>query len=347
MAEAPILSIILPVYNGEAFVERAIRSVLDQELADWELIVVNDGSTDRSEEIIQKFCALDVRIAGISQENKGLSAARNAGYCKAAGKYIVFLDVDDYVEPNYYSGLVASTEKSGADFVVSGYTRDFVHSGGTTQLHPVRFENQLLSCSHDKVQLHKSCAQTYFYNVYIHVWNKIYRRDFLQNHGIMFDESIRYAEDVPYNIECLMHAKNIQFLSLTGYHYVCHQAERLTGKWRESLLDDNARVYKQIADYERVCLKIGRSEVAAGMYLRSCYLVIEKAIAAKLSYQKTKEIIQTLFSMFALNESLATLQKHCKSKEFLIYRMIWSTKRPDLVYISVALRKCLKHAMGR
>ena len=347
MAEAPILSIILPVYNGEAFVERAIRSVLDQELADWELIVVNDGSTDRSEEIIQKFCALDVRIAGISQENKGLSAARNAGYCKAAGKYIVFLDVDDYVEPNYYSGLVASTEKSGADFVVSGYTRDFVHSGGTTQLHPVRFEDQLLSCSHDKVQLQKSCTQTYFYNVYIHVWNKIYRRDFLQKHGIMFDESIRYAEDVPYNIECLIHAKSIQFLSLTGYHYVCHQAERLTGKWKESLPEDNRRVFRQIVAFEKSYWKLNHSVIACGMYLRSCFLTAEKAAASGIRYRDFKSVFKKLLSNSDSTLCFHTLKRTAAPLEFKIYRFILQSNQPLLFWWAVLLRKKLKHLLGR
>lgn len=344
---APILSIILPVYNGEAFVERAIKSVLNQDLTDWELIVVNDGSTDRSEELIAGFCSLDARIARISQENKGLSAARNAGYYKAAGKYIAFLDVDDYVEPNYYSGLVASTEESGADFVMSGYIREFIHADRTAKAYPVYFEKQLFSITTDRKQILTSCSEPYFYNVYIHVWNKLYRQDFLRQHGIVFDESIRYAEDVPYNIECLKYANSIQFLDIAGYHYICHQAERLTGKWRASLIKDNCRVYRQIVDYEQKYLKLEQSEIAAGMYLRSCYLTLEKAIASGMTYPRIKEIIQNLFSMPALTESLTTLQESCRFKEFLVYRLIWNLKMPVVVYISVKLRKCLKRAIGR
>ena len=347
MLHSPVLSIILPVFNGEAFIRRTIQSVLEQQLEDWELITVNDGSTDQSEAIIAEFCALDARITKISQENRGLSAARNAGYLKATGKYIVFLDADDYVEPNYYKELVASTEKSGADFVVSGYVRDFVQANGQIKSCPVCFCNRFLSIESDREKMIDSCSQMYFYNVYIHVWNKIYRHDFLLKHGIVFDESLRYAEDVPYNIECLKYTENIQFLDMAGYHYICHQAERLTGKWRASLIEDNCRVYRQIVDYEQKYLKLEQSEIAAGMYLRSCYLALEKAMVAGMKYPRIKEIIHILFSMPVLKESLDALQKSCKSKEFLVYRLVWNLKKPGVVYISAVLRKCLKRAMGR
>lgn len=347
MLLSPVLSIILPVYNGEEFIRRTIQSVLTQELTDWELIVVNDGSKDQTENIVSEFCDLDTRIKKITQENKGLSAARNAGYLRAIGKYIVFLDADDYVEPDYYKKLVASTEESGADFVVSGYIRDFVQKTGQIKSCPVLVDDQLLDIEKDREQLANSYRNMYFYNVYIHVWNKIYRHDFLQRHGILFDEAIRYAEDVPYNIECLQHSKNIQFLNIAGYHYICHQAERLTGNWKDSLLEDNCRVYQQIVNYEHSGLKMEKSEITAGMYLRSCYLALEKAIAAGMTYQQIKNAIYTIFAMPALSESLDTLQKSCRSKEFLVYRMIWNFKLPGIIYLSVVLRKYLKSAMGR
>lgn len=347
MLTSPVLSIILPVFNGEAFIRRTIQSVIEQRLKNWELIVVNDGSTDQSEAIISEFSTLDARIIKISQENKGLSAARNTGYLKATGQYIVFLDADDYVEPNYYKELVASTEKSGADFVVSGYIRDFVQRNGDIKSCPLIFDKKFLRLRYDKEQLIKSCSQMYFYNVYIHVWNKIYRHDFLLENGILFDETIRYAEDVPYNIKCLKCARHIQFLDIAGYHYVCHQAERLTGKWKESLLEDNARVYRQILEFEHHFLQLEHSEIASGMYLRSCYLAIEKAMDDGMSYKRLSKIIQKIFGMPALEISLDTLQKGCKSKEFLIYRLIWNLKLPGIVYLSAILRKILKRAIGR
>lgn len=344
MSHCPVLSIILPVFNGETFIRRTIGSVLQQELEDWELIVVNDGSTDQSEAIISDFCTLDTRIIKISQENKGLSAARNIGYYRAKGKYIVFLDADDFVEPNYYKELVFSTEKSSADFVVSSYVRNFVQPDGQTKVQTVHFEEMILS---QREEMRRSCENMYFYNVYIHVWNKIYRHDFLLQHGIVFDEARRYAEDVPYNIAVLEKAKNIQFLDIPGYHYVCHQANRLTRKWKESLLKDNCEVYQQIVDYERKYLGVDVPEIAAGMYLRSCFLAIENAITMQIPYSEIKRIIKSLFTMTSLDDSLAILEHGCKSKEFMIYKLILQLKVSLLFYMAVVMRRQLKHAIGR
>mgnify|MGYP003370537141 CR=1 FL=1 len=344
MLHYPILSIILPVYNGEAFIKRTIQSVIDQELQDWELIIINDGSKDQSETIISDFCTFDTRIITISQENKGLSAARNVGYHKATGKYIVFLDADDYVEPNYYKKLVVSTERYGADFVISSYIRDFVQSDAQIKSKLVCFKEQFLEKYN---QIQQCCSKIYFYNVYIHVWNKIYRHDFLLKHGIVFDETKRYAEDVPYNIAVLEKAKNILFVDVPGYHYVCHKAERLTGKWNKSLLIDNCKVYQKIVAYEQDYLGMKQSEVAAGMYLRSCFLTVEKMINMKMSYKDIKENIKQLFNMPVLSEVLRISYKKCKSKEFLIYKCILKLKIPFLFYISVVLRRALKYMIGR
>lgn len=117
----PLLSVILPVYNGEIFVSRAINSVLEQDFSDWELIIIDDGSSDHTSQICTDFCLKDKRIQYYYQKNRGLSAARNAGFRHASGKFIAYLDADDYVEFDYYRELISSAENSGADFVVAGF----------------------------------------------------------------------------------------------------------------------------------------------------------------------------------------------------------------------------------
>ena len=95
----PKVSIVIPVYNTEVFVEEAVRSIMDQTLRDTEIIIINDGSTDTSLDIIQKLSEEDTRIQIYSQENQGLSATRNRGIALASGRYIYFMDSDDYLEP--------------------------------------------------------------------------------------------------------------------------------------------------------------------------------------------------------------------------------------------------------
>ena len=125
----PLLSIILPVFNGEQTIAIAIRSVLEQTLDDWELIIINDGTSDKTRDICKAFLEQSPRIFYYAQKNKGLSAARNAGIEKARGEYLAFLDADDWVEPEYYQGMLLSLEKQSVDLVLAGYTREFWRNG--------------------------------------------------------------------------------------------------------------------------------------------------------------------------------------------------------------------------
>lgn len=115
--EQPKVSVIMPVYNTETYVAQAIQSVLDQDLRDIELIVVNDGSTDRSLAVIESWAVRDNRLQVITQQNRGLSGARNAGLALANGKYIYFMDSDDILLPDTFSSCYEYCESDNLDFV--------------------------------------------------------------------------------------------------------------------------------------------------------------------------------------------------------------------------------------
>lgn len=117
------LSVIIPVYNVEEYIEKCIRSLQDQDIpySDYEIIIINDGSPDNSREVIVKLVEKFNNIVFIEQENKGVSLARNAGIDRAKGKYIVFIDPDDYVMPNSFSGILAAADVSNAEVVFLGY----------------------------------------------------------------------------------------------------------------------------------------------------------------------------------------------------------------------------------
>ena len=118
----PEVSVIIPVYNSEKFVEKCICSVTGQTFRDLEILVVNDGSTDRSGEILERLAAGDSRIVYISQENRGVAAARNRAFDMARGKYLTFVDGDDYIGRDYISRLHAAAEKKNAEMLICGLT---------------------------------------------------------------------------------------------------------------------------------------------------------------------------------------------------------------------------------
>ena len=111
----PQISVIIPVFNVEKFLPQCLDSVTEQNFADIEIICIDDGSTDKSPEILSRYADRDPRIRIISRTNGGLSAARNAGLKIARGKYIFFIDSDDWIEPNTLEKLFATAESTGAD----------------------------------------------------------------------------------------------------------------------------------------------------------------------------------------------------------------------------------------
>lgn len=340
----PDLSIILPVFNGATYLANAVNSVLNQSINSWELILVNDGSTDNTDIICRQFSLCDKRIHYFSQNNRGLSAARNAGFFYASGHYIVYLDADDYVEPDYYKKLIEVAENSGANFIVTGFTREFYNRNKKTHTSIIKFSDQVLQTPQE---VQTACQSIFFYNIYIHVWNKLYRHDFLLNHKILFDETLRYGEDVPYNIEVLKKINTIFFSNLTGYHYICHNSARLTNNWRESLLNDNGRIYTQITNYEKKFWNVDSSTVASGMYLRGCFLSIEKALNSKLSYDNILKQINNILTLDETKIALSVISQNKVNKEFSLYCKILSSTSLKYIYIATVVRKLFKIIMGR
>ena len=118
-----LVSIIVPVYNSEKYVERCILSILNQTYSIIELILINDGSTDSSLNILDEYSRKDNRIILVNKENEGVSASRNLGIEIATGKYLMFIDNDDFVEPSYVETYVSEIEKYSADLIIGGYQR--------------------------------------------------------------------------------------------------------------------------------------------------------------------------------------------------------------------------------
>ena len=118
----PEVSVIIPVYNNEKYVEECVRSVQNQTFEDLEILVINDGSTDGSGEILERLLREDKRLRLFHQENKGAGAARNKGLDTASGRYLVFVDGDDWIAPDYIEKLYAAAEERESEMVICGFT---------------------------------------------------------------------------------------------------------------------------------------------------------------------------------------------------------------------------------
>ena len=210
------LSIIMPVYNKAEYVSRCLHSILDQDYTDYELIIVNDGSTDSSADIIRSFT--DTRIKLLTTTNQGVSAARNRGMAEAKGEYLMFIDADDYISPHYLGHIMQQAEANKADLYVWGITKDFTDG---RQVPKVPKTQGLLKSADF---LHEMVEEQYRRHMGImgYISNKLIRHDIVKNHHIRFDTSKKLMEDYDFFLSYYAYVRTAYFFDESGYHYVEH-----------------------------------------------------------------------------------------------------------------------------
>ena len=200
------VSVIMPVYNAEAYLRPAIDSVLDQTLREIELICVDDGSTDRSLEIIKEYRKLDARVRIITENNAGPSIARNKGLVRARGDYVIFLDADDFSELTLLEELYTLSESEQLDIAIAKY--DIYNDKRA------RFEPNIPS-DHSEIFESEAVVSKNTYPDYIlqcttaYVWNKLWRRSFLMEKELCFDGELRVFEDTYFVVTALSLADRV------------------------------------------------------------------------------------------------------------------------------------------
>lgn len=209
----PTVSIIVPVYNAESTLRRCVDSILRQEYTDFELILSNDGSQDGSGAICDEYAAEDPRVHVLHQENRGVSAARNHALDHARGTYLQFLDSDDWITPDATKLLVRTAQERQCDLVVSDFYRvvgDRVSQKGDID------DDRVLSREEYAAYMMENPAD-FYYGV---LWNKLYRRDIVEQYRLRMDESVQWCEDFLFNLEYILHGERFTTLRVPIYYYV-------------------------------------------------------------------------------------------------------------------------------
>lgn len=237
----PLVSIILPVYNAKNRIARCIESIRAQTYRNIQIIILNDGSRDISLPVCEMYRKVDHRILLVDKDNSGVSDTRNMGLRLARGKYIQFVDSDDYLDPDYTEHLVAAAEEHQADLVIAPYRMVIPREMSSShriqeklaailpgenpepeeELEPeIRVYNFLPEglLDTESFALHlMDKPSTFYYGV---LWNKLYRREILTRHGIAFVSEIRWSEDLVFNLQYIQHAARFYAISQPGYNYV-------------------------------------------------------------------------------------------------------------------------------
>lgn len=209
----PTVSIIVPVYNAEKTIGRCIESILNQEYTDFELILIDDGSTDGSSILCDVYAEKDERIRVVHKENSGVSDSRNMALDMAQGTYLQFLDADDWITPNATRAFVETAIGANADMVISDFYR--VVDRRISQKGSIDEEGILTRCEFAE-QMMENPAD-FYYGV---LWNKFYKREIVEKYRLRMDKDISWCEDFMFNLEYLRHANYIYVIQLPLYYYV-------------------------------------------------------------------------------------------------------------------------------
>ena len=258
----PAVSIIVPVYNAERTVGRCIESILNQEYTDFELLLVNDGSTDASGSLCDGYAAKDARIRVIHKKNGGVSAARNTALDLAQGTYLQFLDSDDWLTPDATSSLVQAAEDTGCDLIVADFYR--VIGERVSQKGDID-EDGVMTREEYAAHMMENPAD-FYYGV---LWNKLYRRAIVEAHHLRMDPEISWCEDFMFNLEYIRYAASFQALPIPIYYYVKTKGSLAnqnltisnTVKMKLTVFEYYQRFFKTVLDeeeYEKCRLKVYR-----------------------------------------------------------------------------------------
>ena len=258
----PMVSIVVPIYNAENYLRRCVDSILNQEYTDFELLLVNDGSTDASGDICEEYGDRDPRVIVIQKENTGVSDSRNRALDRARGKYLQFLDSDDWITPDATRLFVRAAEEYGCDMVISDFYRvvgERLSTKGDIE------EEGVLTREEFAAHMMENPAD-FYYGV---LWNKLYRRDIVEEHNLRMDTDINWCEDFMFNLEYIRYAKVFYALHAPIYYYVKRKGSLAsqginiskTVKMKLNVFEYYNNFYKHVLeeeDYEKNRLQVYR-----------------------------------------------------------------------------------------
>lgn len=221
-----VFSVIVPVYNVEGFLPGCLDSIVRQGCRKYEIIIVDDGSTDGSGRICDQYAERYPQCRVIHQENKGLAGARNTGLQCARGKYIVFVDSDDYLEKELLTKAYYCMEEQG--YEACSFAARRVNEEGVS-LYDLRFFEAVGTYSFSEESKEKFLLTSFLqYSLGWEAWIYIYRRDIIEQNDMRFDEQISYAEDLPFTFEYMRYAKSLIKMPDILYNYTMREAS-ITG----------------------------------------------------------------------------------------------------------------------
>lgn len=233
LSHSPSISVIIPVYNVKTWLGRAVCSLQKQTFSSYEILLVDDGSTDGSGELCDRLADDDMRIRVIHQENSGAANARNAAMTIARGTYLYFMDGDDWCEPTMLADMHEAASENDLDLLVTGFTIDTYYDDEGSYYRELRNAPDRIFASRDEFRM--AACELFDAQLLYAPWNKLYRREYLNEHNLRFPTT--FWDDLPFNLEVIRDIERVGCLDGHYYHFLRARAESENTKYRADMYD--------------------------------------------------------------------------------------------------------------
>ena len=303
MDNTPLISIIVPVYNAENYLEKCLGSLIKQAYGNIEIICVNDGSLDNSLSILQKFHEQDERIVIVNKKNEGVSVARNIALEKIKGDYLLFVDSDDWIEESTVEVALKTMLENNADLVMWPYVKEYKGSSVNKQIFSdskIVFEKEQTKNLHRRLfgLVDEELKSPEAADALCTIWGKLYKTSFIKGVKFVDLKEIGTYEDGCFNIEVFKRLEKVVYINEYLYHYRKDNDSSITTVYKSSLAEKRKKLFNLMNDYI-VAHGLG-GEYLKALRNRVAFSILDVGLNAlsnnESCKQKKKEIANYLFS---------------------------------------------------
>ena len=308
-----LLTVVIPVYNVEKYLKRCIESILIQEWKNYDILLVNDGSTDNSPQICDDYAKAYDFISVIHKKNGGLSAARNTGISHAEGEYVYFPDSDDWIEPDTFISLAEVVESQKFDII--SFNREFV-KGEEDAIVSDSLVTQVFEGKDAFVQMLKHSYITGFAN------DKIYRKSLFTDNDIQFPIG-KYYEDLGTNYKLFLSAKKVYATNQKYYHYLIDNPDSITQSWNEKKYSDMFGFYKELfySDFVRSQLNKEELQISQLYYVNGLVHILASLYKSKLDKKYIDITNQVKQELVKNSVSLSQMKDQPNKLKYVLFRL--------------------------
>ena len=339
MKEEIKFSVVMPVYNVERYLEKAVLSVLNQTYKNFELILVDDCTPDKSGEICDDFAKTYTNVKSIHlSENLGLSMARNTGMNVANGDYIFFMDSDDYIDLDLFENIVNSIRKNKAQVVVFGIQEEYYDKNGIIKKqYPILYGEEKLLKTFES--LRKEIIKLEMKTFYGYAWNKFYDLKYLRNISASF-RNVVLIEDIDFNVKVFQNIDSLNILNIAPYHYRKATTESLTNKFLPKYFEVHRERIQMILNQQKswgICTNQTKMFIA-NLYVRYIFSALQRNCDKRSLYNfKDRRIwLKQLYNENLFNELIC----YAKSNNKLLAIMISVLKRKN-IYVTLVIARVI------